>query len=69
MGAPTESGRNLIQFDMKASEGLAAICAQIGKDYQIDMDKHGLLLVVNTGTDFSIQLQKSTEFSKNPWRR
>merc|ERR1719210_1033478 len=45
----SNSERNLIQFDMKASEGLAGICQEISQKYQIDMEKHGLLLVVNTG--------------------
>ena len=46
--ASSSESRNLIQFDMSINEGLAGISREISAKYQIDMDKHGLLLVVNT---------------------
>ena len=44
-----DKGRDLIQFDLHATLGLFAINEEISKKYNVDMDKHDLLLVLNTG--------------------
>ena len=44
-----DKGRDLIQFDLHATLGLFAINEEISRKYNVDMDKHDLLLVLNTG--------------------
>ena len=59
-----DKGRDLIQFDLHATLGLFAINEEISKKYNVDMDKHDLLLVLNTGENQKHKRYGSFGFSK-----
>ena len=59
-----DKGRDLIQFDLHATLGLFAINEEISKKYNVDMDKHDLLLVLNTGENQKHKRYDSSSFLK-----
>ena len=59
-----DKGRDLIQFDLHATLGLFAINEEISKKYNVDMDKHDLLLVLNTGENQKHKRYELSSFLK-----